>query len=237
MNKKLGWFGGVITVLYVSGFILFVICKNAGLPNALNEWGDFLGGVFGPLAFLWLVLGFFQQGEELKQNTKALKLQADELKNSVEQQRSLVEETKKQVATTQAVFEEEKKRQLKEREPDFKISYAGYYSANPSQFDLSFSIINLGCTATNVHWYFLNREEEVQITPVWERGQEKRLSILIDYDAFDSLEEGEIELSLTYINADDNKSGQVFSIQKPDKKKAREEDQVIKINATKKINS
>ena len=63
----------------------------------LNEVGDFCAGLFGPLAFLWLVLGYFQQGAELRQNNEALRLQAIELKNSVEQQRNLVEVTSKQV--------------------------------------------------------------------------------------------------------------------------------------------
>ncbi|MCY1446746.1 hypothetical protein D9M71_633330 [compost metagenome] len=55
----------------------------------LNEVGDFLAGAFGPLAILWLVLGFFQQGIELRQGTAALNFQGEELRNSVEQQRKL----------------------------------------------------------------------------------------------------------------------------------------------------
>jgi hypothetical protein len=58
-----------------------------------NEWGDFFAGASAPLAFLWLVIGYFQQGDELSQNTKALEqqekalqLQVDELRQSVEQQ-------------------------------------------------------------------------------------------------------------------------------------------------------
>lgn len=68
-----------------------------------NELGDLLAGVAGPLAFIWLVYGYFlqgiairQQAEELRQNTRALKLQEDalraqveELKNSVHQQREV----------------------------------------------------------------------------------------------------------------------------------------------------
>ena len=49
-----------------------------------NNFGDFLGGVVAPLAFLWLVVGYFQQGEELRQNTAALHLQAEELKGQKE---------------------------------------------------------------------------------------------------------------------------------------------------------
>ncbi|WP_375690938.1 hypothetical protein [Pseudooceanicola sp. LIPI14-2-Ac024] len=52
-------------------------------PLDLNELGDFLAGVFGPLSIFWLVLGFFQQGSELR-------LQVTELARSVEQQKELV---------------------------------------------------------------------------------------------------------------------------------------------------
>ena len=52
-----------------------------------NEVGDVLAGFAGPLAFIWLVHGYFlqgvairQQGYELQQNTDALKLQADQLR-------------------------------------------------------------------------------------------------------------------------------------------------------------
>ncbi|MBL5979743.1 hypothetical protein JAO85_20915 [Comamonas sp. NyZ500] len=55
----------------------------------LNEVGDFLAGAFGPLAILWLVLGYFQQGIELRQNSEALQRQATELENSVKQQEEL----------------------------------------------------------------------------------------------------------------------------------------------------
>jgi Fe2+ transport system protein B len=55
----------------------------------LNNLGDFLAGVFGPLAIFWLILGFLQQGKELQQNTEALEMQADELKKSVNQEKNL----------------------------------------------------------------------------------------------------------------------------------------------------
>jgi hypothetical protein len=31
-----------------------------------NEFGDFFAGIFGPLVLLWVVMGFLQQGAELK---------------------------------------------------------------------------------------------------------------------------------------------------------------------------
>ena len=45
----------------------------------LNELGDFLAGVFTPLAFLWLVLGYFMQHTELALQREELKHQREEL--------------------------------------------------------------------------------------------------------------------------------------------------------------
>lgn len=75
----------VITIAYLL-FIFKITELNAFMKLELNAKGDFLAGIFAPLAFLWLVYGYYQQGQELKQNTEALRLQAEELKNSVEQQ-------------------------------------------------------------------------------------------------------------------------------------------------------
>lgn len=87
-------FGWAITFLWVTLWAVLLFCDwNNAVKMAFNEWGDFFAGASAPLAFLWLVIGYFQQGEELSQNTKALeqqekalKLQVDELKQSVAQQ-------------------------------------------------------------------------------------------------------------------------------------------------------
>jgi hypothetical protein len=47
--------------------------------------GNFLEGAFAPLAFLWLVIGYFLQQKELAQNTDALRQQFREIQRSAEQ--------------------------------------------------------------------------------------------------------------------------------------------------------
>ena len=47
--------------------------------------GNFLEGAFAPLAFLWLVIGYFLQQKELEQNTDALRSQAVAISRSAEQ--------------------------------------------------------------------------------------------------------------------------------------------------------
>jgi hypothetical protein len=86
-----------------------------------NEWADVLGGSFAPLAFLWLVLGFFQQGHELRQNVIALRLQGEELRNSVEQQRALVETTREQVDFERAALQADREEQRRLSRPDFRL--------------------------------------------------------------------------------------------------------------------
>jgi len=93
-KNQLGQWGLIASIAY-----LVTLCVVALLfwpefkEMAPNAWGDFLAGTLGPLALFWLVLGFFQQGQELKNSVEALKLQTEELRNSVEQQSSLSEST------------------------------------------------------------------------------------------------------------------------------------------------
>ncbi|MCX0332459.1 hypothetical protein NVV26_00760 [Acinetobacter radioresistens] len=74
-------------ILYISAFIA---SEGENVLLSANELGDFLAGSFAPLAFLFLYLGYKIQGEELKQNTKALEKQAEELANSVAEQKRLI---------------------------------------------------------------------------------------------------------------------------------------------------
>lgn len=62
----------------------------------LNALGDFLAGTFAPLALLWLVIGYFQQGDELRQNSRALLLQAEELRQAAEHAGGLLDVAKRE---------------------------------------------------------------------------------------------------------------------------------------------
>jgi len=87
-----------VTGLYLLALLTYTyLQRHAVLAMEPNELGDALAGAASPLAFLWLVLGYLQQGDELRQNTEALKLQASELKNAVEQQRAMAEAARTQI--------------------------------------------------------------------------------------------------------------------------------------------
>ena len=91
-SRSLEWWAAHFTAFYVGGAILIVCARfDELIVLELNEIGDLSAGVFGPVAFLWLVLGYIQQGRELKVSSEALQMQATELKESVKQQTALVE--------------------------------------------------------------------------------------------------------------------------------------------------
>lgn len=102
--------------------------------SSWNELGDFLAGSFSPLAFLWLVLGYLQQQEELQQNTEALRLQAAELKNSVDQYKEMVSIAREQLLADAGLIEENKKIREIETKPDIRILSLAWQSKNGIEY-------------------------------------------------------------------------------------------------------
>ncbi|WP_213073970.1 hypothetical protein [Acinetobacter terrae] len=98
MNQKSLIIGIIITIVWFVGIYLFCSINEFSFSNKdLNSLGDFLAGIFAPVAFFWLILGYVQQGKQLEQNTKALEqqeralqLQIEEMKEAVQQQKEMV---------------------------------------------------------------------------------------------------------------------------------------------------
>lgn len=82
------WLGLSITVIWLVVLSLYV-SSTVGWSNIGNApietVGNFLEGAFAPLAFLWLVIGYFLQKKELFLNTQAIKMQHAEIQKSAEQ--------------------------------------------------------------------------------------------------------------------------------------------------------
>lgn len=177
MNRTLSLIGIIITTAYLAGIaFLFTGRINEIRVMPPNNIGDFLAGIFGPLSILWLILGFFQQGIELRQNTQALELQAEELKNSVEQQRELVEVTRKQVDAELEVIHQERERQREAACPKFVFhGVGGRFSDMVGTY--SSRIKNLGNTATDVQFSFDPPIKFSSLTTVfsWSRNEEQQI--------------------------------------------------------------
>jgi hypothetical protein len=89
-RRRLPMIGLALSVIYVAGVAVYLFVQGQNPADLkLNELGDFLGGVSSPLAFLWLVLGFFQQSREIRLSSRALHLQAREMRRSVDEHRRI----------------------------------------------------------------------------------------------------------------------------------------------------
>lgn len=130
--------GVALTIPYLIFLTWIAWIKWEEIPYlAVNEIGDSLAGAFGPIAFLWLILGYLQQQQ-------AIKIQAQELKNSVEQQKELVTDNKKIIDFQISRYYDEKQPKI-----DLQISGATVNKANDSaSFDILLS--NHGYPASDI---------------------------------------------------------------------------------------
>ncbi len=82
------WFGLSLTAVWLVLGALY-ISSTIGWPKFLtlrvDQLGSFLEGAFAPLAFLWLVVGYFLQQKELEHNTTVLQAQLRQVERATEQ--------------------------------------------------------------------------------------------------------------------------------------------------------
>jgi len=100
---KLALFG-VVTLVWLA--VAIYLGYNARHPDAYcagtfscltaSEWGDFLAGVFAPIAFLWLVAAVWIQSDELREQRVELALTREEFKLNRTVLERQAEESKKQ---------------------------------------------------------------------------------------------------------------------------------------------
>ena len=92
MNRGAMRLGLVLSGALLLLFSWILLMKRPELSGAgLGEWGSFIGGAASALAFVWLVIGYFQ-------NNQALQMQAEELRSAREEteRRRLVEKLEAQ---------------------------------------------------------------------------------------------------------------------------------------------
>lgn len=126
------WIAGVLSVVYI--VVIFLLIKSCFIkleePLTLNTLGDFLAGVFGPLSFLWLVAGYFQQQQELRLNTeelslsrKAQMLQVNELEKQVEQNRVMIATQQQQLLENQRANDFNEYKAKQDAKPHFVVHF------------------------------------------------------------------------------------------------------------------
>lgn len=204
-SRSLEWWAAHFTALYVGGAILIMGARFDELIKLeLNAIGDLSAGLFGPVAFLWLVLGYMQQGRELKLSSDALRLQASELKESVSQQVELNHITRQTL-----------KNQNYALEPVFQVIFqdiADEFYEGDHYESANFELWNSGAHCEHIAACVMSSKGEELIAhkyPLFTRDDKKPLSLI------DTLCEGDVvELRVSYVKLNGESGTQVFDLEK-----------------------
>lgn len=164
--------GSNLTILWLFLVGLLAIYRGLnGTPGQmeLNAWGDFFAGTFAPLAFLWLLVGQYEQGVEMQR-------QAERLEKSLEAQSQLAR-------TAAAQLEHEKQKHADSLRP-----HMIYTLLEEPRFQVR--IQNVGASAVNLE-VWLNRHA-VRATATYRAPVLANLEILefdIDVNPYPELTE------------------------------------------------
>lgn len=74
-TTKWGSIGTAVWVALAVYYVFGYVCWSTFVALPANSMGDFFAGFFAPLAFLWLVLGYLQQGNELRFQSDQIRAQ------------------------------------------------------------------------------------------------------------------------------------------------------------------
>lgn len=149
-GKALYRWGAALTLLYVLIQVGYAYSEwDQLLKLDPNGYANFLAGIFSPLAFLWLVLGFFQQGIELRNSGKALWLQGEELRASVEQSKELVSVNREQLSHERTLAESNAAAAARASQPILRVVPAGGGSTSGVRY-FEFKLVNSGPRCTDL---------------------------------------------------------------------------------------
>lgn len=161
------------TALWILIWLIVVVLQwEDAQKMELNAWGDFFAGIVGPIAFLWLVLGYLQQGEELRVNTEALLTQQKEMALQVEETRNLTAQAKITAEVSQEQVEISRARLEEDRE-QLRLSHLPRFvfgGATHSGIVTTLKIVNKGATVLDVIQLFSVGTSFASGTsvPIWE---------------------------------------------------------------------
>jgi len=148
--RRLMQWGTLISLVYLTGLGIYAwSVSSLMIEMTPDEFATFLSGAFAPIGFLWLVLGFRQQGDELQNSARALWLQGEELRNSVEQQRQLVEVSREKLAYEVAARMESEAEAERAAQPRL-VATKGYRSYSGLQQTHEISVYSGGPTCSDV---------------------------------------------------------------------------------------
>lgn len=189
--------GSILSVAYSLIWLVYGLLNHELILRLdPNEFAEFLAGMFAPLAFLWLVLGFLQQGEELRNSNDALRLQEEELHRLVDQQAEMVTVTRDQLNYQQERAKAAEREACRLAQPTLVMRGGTSRSSADARRTLvrGFTLANVGTTCTSVRVDFGDLRQPARYSSLT-NGDERSFDLTFDLDKFD-----ESQIHVDYID-------------------------------------
>jgi hypothetical protein len=174
MIEKRTGLGILATITWLGVASALLYAKRASLCTLdVNEWGDFFAGAFAPVAFLWLVLGYMQQGDELRSNREELAKQVKALRDANEAQLGLLKLESDRLTEERALREFEVL-------PNLHLQGTGSRAADLGHVEYEFTLSNLGGTAVSLECNLLLDGQRPQLLlspPLVTKGEQRSASL------------------------------------------------------------
>lgn len=142
--KLCGLFGSALYLIMFIGLALSPFTDRSN-NMTLNELGDLLAGMVGPIGVIWLIMGFMQQSADLRLQQEALKKQSEALDLQIEE----LKESRKQAQR----IEDLNRRSLEDSQRIERQSSRAFITcpgAGRISDILEIQLVNSGAVATNV---------------------------------------------------------------------------------------
>lgn len=139
-DQPKAWVFWLLTIIYISVAIVACIAHPSFIEKMdANEWGDFLSGIFSPLAFFWLLYAALAQKEELK-------LQRNEIKENNETQKKQQEQLERQANALDAQVARLEAQATAAFQPVFYL-----YTSSGVEGGVQLNLKNLGASVLDVN--------------------------------------------------------------------------------------
>jgi len=171
-KKKLISLGAVTAIWLTSAFFLGwfahppeTCAEGTYRCLSANEWGDFLAGVFAPIAFLWLVGTVMIQSDELREQREELKITREVMKK----QTGEAEKQAAFIGLQTAIFQQEKRdEQLRMKLMHFRhFIMLNFSSTTITKINYQDQTIDVGYltkdTPENTEMFFLSVTQRIRI--------------------------------------------------------------------------
>lgn len=184
----------LISVVIYTGLFLLKYWPDVGLLPS-NELGDFLAGLFAPIAFYYLYQSFKQQGEAIKTSNDNVVAQLEIQREMMEAQKA--ERLEREFAAKPILrFSASISNSILEyQENGFKVT------GPANHFLLNMSFLNEGAKITHVHIRCIKPiNKTITIFDVIDANEKYEFSCFLDSDLFPEVSTAisDIDLEITY---------------------------------------